>query len=86
MEKDVQEAGADIFVGAMMAVFGVIGLILAGGARDSEMLIFGASLAGFAVLFDAGLVKRLRAARVDVGKTVGTTLGKAVGKTGGRAP
>jgi len=77
MDKNLQEGGADLFVGVMMAVFGVIGLILAGGARDAEMLVFGVSLAGFAVLFDAALVKRSLAARA---------MAASAGEAGGRAP
>lgn len=57
-EDTVQESSSDLFMGGLMAVFGVVGLLLASGARDIEMLVFGASLALFAVLFDAGLIKR----------------------------
>ncbi len=54
MESNV----SDIVVGLMMAVFGIVGLLLVAGAADSEMYIFGLSLAGFAVCFDFGLIKR----------------------------
>jgi hypothetical protein len=48
----------DIAVGATMLVFGVIGLVLASGATDSEMYVFGLSLAGFAAVFVVGLIRR----------------------------
>jgi len=48
----------DFVVGALMAVFGLIGLFLAAGAADDEMYVFGLSLAGFAGIFIFGLVKR----------------------------
>ena len=49
---------SDLIVGLMMTVFGVIGLVLASGATDDEMYLFGLSLAGFAVIFDIGLIRR----------------------------
>ena len=48
----------DLIVGAMMLVFGLIGLVLASGSTDNEMYIFGLSLAGFAAVFDIGLIRR----------------------------
>lgn len=48
---------ADILVGVMMAAFGIVGLILASGARDSEMYLFGFALAGFAAAFIFGQIK-----------------------------
>ncbi len=48
----------DIVVGAMMLVFGLIGLVLASGATDNEMYVFGLSLAGFAAAFVVGLIRR----------------------------
>ena len=57
------EAGSDWFVAVMMLVFGLIGLVLAIGARDSEIFIFGASLAVFATVFDASILKRRAHAR-----------------------
>jgi len=44
-------------VGAMMSVLGVLGVILAGGARDDEMYVFGLSLTGLAVAFVFNLVR-----------------------------
>jgi hypothetical protein len=52
-----EDAGA-VVVGAMMAVFGLIGLFLAAGAVDDEMYVFGLSLCGFAVCFEFGLIRR----------------------------
>lgn len=40
-----------------MAGFGLLGLILAIGARDIEMTIFGWSLAAFGLLFVAGVAR-----------------------------
>jgi hypothetical protein len=57
------EAGSDWFVVGMMSVFGLIGLVLAIGARDSEIFIFGASLAAFAAVFDASILQRRFRAR-----------------------
>ena len=50
--------GSDIFVGLLVSVLGVIGLILASGATDDGMYVFGFSLAGFAVVFVMGLIRR----------------------------
>ena len=41
-----------------MAAFGLIGLILASGAMDDGMFVFGLSLFGFACVFDFGLLRR----------------------------
>ncbi|HET6184299.1 MAG TPA: hypothetical protein VFA03_11985 [Acetobacteraceae bacterium] len=49
---------SDLAVGLMWVVFGLAGLFLAAGARDNEMYVFGLSLAGLAVAFDAGLIRR----------------------------
>jgi hypothetical protein len=51
------EAG-DLVAGAMMLVFGLIGIMLASGATDNEMYVFGLSLIGFAAVFVFGLIKR----------------------------
>ena len=51
-------ATGDLFVGIMTAVLGLIGLILASGAADDEIYVFGLSLAGFAVVFIFGLIRR----------------------------
>ncbi len=48
---------SDWLVGIMMAVFGLVGLVLVAHAYDDEMYLFGACLAGFALVFDYGLVK-----------------------------
>jgi hypothetical protein len=51
------EEVSDIVVGAIVLVLGLVGLILASGALDGEMFIFGLSLAGFAVIFEFGLIR-----------------------------
>jgi hypothetical protein len=71
-EDTVLESRSDWIVGAMMAVFGVLGLVLAVGARDTEMFIFGASLLGVAVAFDAGLVKRRSTVRHALARQAAT--------------
>lgn len=48
----------EFLVGLLVAVLGFVGLIMASGALDNEIYIFGLSLAGFAVVFDFGLVRR----------------------------
>lgn len=50
--------GSDLFVGLLVSVLGLIGLILASGANDEEIYVFGLSLAGFAVVFVFGLIRR----------------------------
>jgi hypothetical protein len=49
---------SDLIVGLLVAVFGLIGLVLASGAMDDEMFVFGLSLFGFACVFDFGLLRR----------------------------
>jgi hypothetical protein len=49
---------SDLIVGLLMAALGLIGLILASGALDEEMYVFGLGLFGFACVFVAGLVRR----------------------------
>jgi hypothetical protein len=49
---------SDIVVGAMMIIFGMLGLILGTRAADIEMEIFGFSLAVFSALFLFRLIKR----------------------------
>ena len=49
---------SDLIVGLSMAVFGLIGLILASGAMDDEMYVFGLSLFCFACVFEFGLLRR----------------------------
>jgi hypothetical protein len=51
------EAG-DVAVGALVGLMGFLGLLMASGALDEEIYVFGLSLAGFATLFIFGLVKR----------------------------
>jgi hypothetical protein len=54
MEDDL----SGFIVGVTVALFGLLGLIMASGAYDNEIFIFGLSLAGFAVPFDIGLIRR----------------------------
>ena len=49
---------SDLIVGLLMTAFGLIGLILASGAMDNEMYMFGLSLFGFAGVFEFGLIRR----------------------------
>jgi len=51
------EAG-DYVAYALMALFTLIGLVLASAARDDEMYLFGFALAGFGVVFLLSEVKR----------------------------
>jgi hypothetical protein len=46
----------DIIIGVFVAVLGLIGLVLAGGALDNGIYVFGLSLFAFAVAFDWGLM------------------------------
>ena len=49
---------SDVVVGVMMAVFGVLGLLLASRAHDDEMYVFGLALAGLACVFVFGQIRR----------------------------
>lgn len=49
---------SDLATGLLMAVLGLLGLLLASGAHDDEMYLFGLSLAGFATVFVFGLIRR----------------------------
>jgi hypothetical protein len=59
----------DIIIGVFVAVLGLIGLVLAGGALDNGIYVFGLSLFAFAVVFDWGLllksVRRAERTRVQ---------------------
>ncbi|MCX7383055.1 MAG: hypothetical protein NT133_16955 [Alphaproteobacteria bacterium] len=48
---------SSIAVGILVLILGFIGLVLASGALDNEMYVFGLSLAGFSVVFEIGLIK-----------------------------
>ncbi len=48
----------DLIIGLMMTAFGLIGLILASGAMDAGIYVFGLSLFGFACVFVLGLLRR----------------------------
>jgi hypothetical protein len=49
---------SDLIVALLMVALGLIGLILASGAMDDEMYVFGFSLFGFACAFELGLIRR----------------------------
>lgn len=49
---------SDVIVGLLMSVLGLIGLFMAAGATDDAIYVFGLSLAGFAVVFVLGLIRR----------------------------
>lgn len=51
------EEVSSIVVGVLVLILGFTGLVLASGALDNEMYVFGLSLAGFAVIFEMGLIK-----------------------------
>lgn len=53
---DVQ--ASDLVVGALMNVFGLIGLVLASRALDNEMYVFGLALAAFSYVFILGQIRR----------------------------
>jgi amino acid transporter len=52
-----QEASTWV-IGVMMAVFTIVGITLAAGARDDGMYVFGWSLALFGILFIADLMRQ----------------------------
>jgi hypothetical protein len=54
----MSEQISDLVMSALMGLFGMVGLFLAARAEDAEMYLFGLSLAGFAVLFLFGLIRR----------------------------
>jgi len=49
---------SNFIVGGLVVVLGLVGLVLASGAMDIEMSVFGYSLAVFAFLFNFLLVKQ----------------------------
>lgn len=49
---------SDLVVGVMMTVLGLLGLVLTSGATDDGIYVFGMSLAGFALIFVLGIVRR----------------------------
>ena len=49
---------SDLIVGLLMAALGLTGLILASGAMDDGMYVFGLSLFGFACVFEFGLLRK----------------------------
>lgn len=59
----------DIVVGVFVALLGLVGLVLAAGALDQEIYVFGLSLVAFAGAFDWGLalkvIRKMEAERAD---------------------
>ena len=51
------EEVSEIVVGLLVLVLGLTGLVMASGALDNAIYIFGLSLAGFTVVFEIGLIK-----------------------------
>jgi hypothetical protein len=49
---------SDLIVGLLTMALGLMGLILASGAQDDGMYVFGFALFGFACMFVLGLVRR----------------------------
>ncbi len=49
---------SDLIVGLLMTVLGLLGLVLASGATDDGIYVFGLSLAGFSAIFILGLIRR----------------------------
>ncbi|MBU0724050.1 MAG: hypothetical protein KJ904_08370 [Alphaproteobacteria bacterium] len=45
-------------LGGVSTLLGLIGLILAAGAQDATIYLFGLSLFGFGILFTFGLMRR----------------------------
>ncbi len=66
----MHEQTSDLVVGLLVLILGLVGLVMASGALDDAMYVFGLSLAGFAVVFDLGLVKR-HFDRIDAAKERG---------------
>ena len=51
------EEASERVVGGLMLILGLTGLLLASGALDNAIYIFGLSLAAFAVVFELGLIR-----------------------------
>ncbi|MFC3674831.1 hypothetical protein [Ferrovibrio xuzhouensis] len=50
--KSIEDLVSFWLFAALVTVFGLVGLVLAAGAKDDSIAAFGLLLAGFAVLFD----------------------------------
>lgn len=55
---EMHEQTGDLAVGLLVLVLGLVGLVMASGALDDGIYVFGLSLAVFAVIFNFGLVRR----------------------------
>ena len=71
----------DIVVGVFVALLGLIGLVLAAGALDQEISVFGLSLVAFAGAFNWGLalkvMRQMDAAQMDAGRIEAVPAGEA---------
>lgn len=54
----MKQETADLVVGVMMVPMGLLGLLMAARAVDTEFYVFGLSLTVFAALFGFSLIKR----------------------------
>eukprot|EP01037_Dinobryon_pediforme_P016176 gene16176-16352_t len=57
-DNAMKQDAADTVVGVMMVPMGLLGLLIAARAVDTEFYIFGLSLTAFAALFGFSLIKR----------------------------
>jgi cyanate permease len=57
-DNAMKQEAADTVVGVMMIPMGLLGLLIAARAVDTEFYIFGLSLTVFAALFGFSLIKR----------------------------
>lgn len=57
----------DLIIGLLIAVLGGVGAILASGAADAGIYVFGVCLVGFAAIFLMGLVRSEMRMAIDVG-------------------
>ena len=49
---------SDLIIGVLMGIFGMVGLVLASGATDDQIYVFGLSLFAYGFLFILHLVRR----------------------------
>ena len=67
---------SEIVVGVLVTALALIGLVLASGAPDDEMYLFGFSLAAFGFAFNAMLIKK-HYDRVDHRRALARAAGSA---------
>lgn len=49
---------SDLVIGVLMGVFGMVGLVLASGATDDQIYVFGLSLFLYGFVFILNLIRR----------------------------